>query len=161
MWYPDLVHSPVLIVFYLQADQFVKIHDFARAYGSLCWNLSKVIPRKDLPRIHTMCLPLSFLVSSSSATLHSRSAVDHANSRYGGIERKKNGKKDRDGYRDALFCSGDEDSPIKVDGDFREGDTDNHRDRDRDTTNSSASNSIPQISAISAGYRDLEECVPS
>lgn len=25
-----------------QADQFKKIHDFARAYGSLCWNLSKV-----------------------------------------------------------------------------------------------------------------------
>ncbi|KAJ1427051.1 hypothetical protein B484DRAFT_397310 [Ochromonadaceae sp. CCMP2298] len=40
-----------------KADQFHKIHDFARAYGSLCWNLSKVIPRKDLPRIHTMCLP--------------------------------------------------------------------------------------------------------
>jgi len=34
-----------------------QIHDFARAYGSLCWNLSKVIPRKDLPRIFTMCLP--------------------------------------------------------------------------------------------------------
>lgn len=40
-----------------KADQFRRIHDFARAYGSLCWNLSKVIPRKDLPRIHTMCLP--------------------------------------------------------------------------------------------------------
>mmetsp|Transcript_57897 Transcript_57897/g.131205 ORF Transcript_57897/g.131205 Transcript_57897/m.131205 type:complete len:393 (+) Transcript_57897:559-1737(+) len=40
-----------------KADQFKKIHDFARAYGSLCWNLSKMIPRKDLPRIHTMCLP--------------------------------------------------------------------------------------------------------
>lgn len=40
-----------------KADQFKRIHDFARAYGSLCWNLSKVIPRKDLPRIHTMCLP--------------------------------------------------------------------------------------------------------
>lgn len=36
----------------------LKIHDFARAYGSLCWNLSKVIPRKDLPRIFTMCLPV-------------------------------------------------------------------------------------------------------
>ncbi|KAL7509616.1 hypothetical protein ACHAXN_008287, partial [Cyclotella atomus] len=35
-----------------------QIHDFARAYGSLCWNLSKVIPRKDLPRIFTMCLPV-------------------------------------------------------------------------------------------------------
>lgn len=25
-----------------KVDQFVHIHDFARAYGSLCWNLSKV-----------------------------------------------------------------------------------------------------------------------
>jgi len=25
-----------------QADQFEKMHDFARAYGALCWNLSKV-----------------------------------------------------------------------------------------------------------------------
>lgn len=43
-----------------KADQFKKMHDFARAYGSLCWNLSKVIPRKDLPPIHTMCLPPSY-----------------------------------------------------------------------------------------------------
>jgi len=43
-----------------KADQFRQIHDFARAYGSLCWNLSKVIQRKDLPRIYTMCLPPSF-----------------------------------------------------------------------------------------------------
>ena len=28
-----------------QVDQFEHIHDFARAYGSLCWNLAKVIPR--------------------------------------------------------------------------------------------------------------------
>jgi len=41
-----------------KADQFTKIHDFARAYGSLCWNLSKVIHRKDLPRIYTTCLPV-------------------------------------------------------------------------------------------------------
>lgn len=40
-----------------KADQFHKMSDFARAYGSLCWNLSKVIQRKDLPRIYTMCLP--------------------------------------------------------------------------------------------------------
>ena len=39
-----------------KADKFERIHDFARAYGALCWNLSKVIPRKDLPRIHTMCV---------------------------------------------------------------------------------------------------------
>ena len=46
-----------LLIVLNKADQFRKIHDFARAYGSLCWNLSKVIPRKDLPRIFTMCLP--------------------------------------------------------------------------------------------------------
>lgn len=49
-----------------KADQFHKIHDFARAYGSLCWNLSKVIPRKDLPRIHTMCLPVKSTTLSES-----------------------------------------------------------------------------------------------
>lgn len=48
-----------LLIVLNKADQFKKIHDFARAYGSLCWNLSKVIPRKDLPRIFTMCLPMS------------------------------------------------------------------------------------------------------
>ena len=48
-----------------KADQFRQIHDFARAYGSLCWNLSKVIQRKDLPRIYTMCLPPSFHPSRS------------------------------------------------------------------------------------------------
>eukprot|EP00602_Paraphysomonas_sp_CaronLab_P001079 CAMPEP_0185036396 /NCGR_PEP_ID=MMETSP1103-20130426/29335_1 /TAXON_ID=36769 /ORGANISM="Paraphysomonas bandaiensis, Strain Caron Lab Isolate" /LENGTH=407 /DNA_ID=CAMNT_0027573919 /DNA_START=414 /DNA_END=1637 /DNA_ORIENTATION=- len=48
-----------------KADQFKRIHDFARAYGSLCWNLSKVIPRKDLPRIYTMCLPRSYQAAAS------------------------------------------------------------------------------------------------
>jgi len=47
-----------------KADQFRKIHDFARAYGSLCWNLSKVIQRKDLPRIYTMCLPKAYQAPS-------------------------------------------------------------------------------------------------
>lgn len=48
-----------LLIVLNKADQFAgSIHDFARAYGSLCWNLSKVIPRKDLPRIYTMCLPI-------------------------------------------------------------------------------------------------------
>ena len=49
-----------------KADQFRKIHDFARAYGSLCWNLSKVIHRKDLPRIYTMCLPSNSTQASIS-----------------------------------------------------------------------------------------------
>lgn len=46
-----------LLIVLNKADQFHKIHDFARAYGSLCWNISKVIPRKDLPPIFTMSLP--------------------------------------------------------------------------------------------------------
>lgn len=42
------------------------MHDFARAYGSLTWNLSKVIPRKDLPRIYTTCIPTANTTTSSS-----------------------------------------------------------------------------------------------
>ena len=52
-----------------KADQFLKIHDFARAYGSLCWNLSKVIPRKDLPQIHTMCLPIGVTANTSMVNI--------------------------------------------------------------------------------------------
>ncbi|KAL7532666.1 hypothetical protein ACHAXR_004775, partial [Thalassiosira sp. AJA248-18] len=55
-----------LLIVLNKADQFKKIHDFARAYGSLCWNLSKVIPRKDLPRIYTMCLPVKNEENSTS-----------------------------------------------------------------------------------------------
>ncbi len=51
-----------------KADQFHRIHDFARAYGSLCWNLSKVISRKDLPRIHTMCLPASSIAEDGAGS---------------------------------------------------------------------------------------------
>ena len=52
-----------------KADQFRKIHDFARAYGSLCWNLSKVIQRKDLPIIYTMCLPQSYQSHQSNNSM--------------------------------------------------------------------------------------------
>ena len=58
-----------LLIVLNKADQFRKIHDFARAYGSLCWNLSKVIPRKDLPRIFTMCLPVGNENDSSSSAV--------------------------------------------------------------------------------------------
>ncbi|KAA0146742.1 hypothetical protein FNF29_07863 [Cafeteria roenbergensis] len=40
-----------------KCDQVQSVHDFARAYGSLCWNLSKVIHRKDLPLVFTTCVP--------------------------------------------------------------------------------------------------------
>jgi GTP-binding protein EngB required for normal cell division len=39
-------------------DRFESLQDFARAYGALCWNLGKVIPRKDLPHIHTTFVPV-------------------------------------------------------------------------------------------------------
>ncbi|KAG7364756.1 dynamin family protein [Nitzschia inconspicua] len=69
-----------LLIVLNKADQFEKIHDFARAYGSLCWNLSKVIPRKDLPPIFTMSLPdagskTSSLSPSLSDLEHTRDDV--------------------------------------------------------------------------------------
>ena len=45
-----------LLIVLNKVDLFVQVQDFARSYGSLCWNLSKVIPRKDLPRIFTTSL---------------------------------------------------------------------------------------------------------
>jgi hypothetical protein len=41
-----------------KVDQFQSLHDFARAYGALCWNLGKVIPRKDLPMIYNTFVPV-------------------------------------------------------------------------------------------------------
>jgi hypothetical protein len=69
-----------LLIVLNKADQFEKIHDFARAYGSLCWNLSKVIPRKDLPPIFTMSLPdtgsqMTSLSPSLSDLEHTRDDV--------------------------------------------------------------------------------------
>jgi hypothetical protein len=63
-----------LFIILNKADQFRKMHDFARAYGSLCWNLSKVIPRKDLPKIYTMCLPSFAIESAASVAAESTEA---------------------------------------------------------------------------------------
>mmetsp|Transcript_13562 Transcript_13562/g.25954 ORF Transcript_13562/g.25954 Transcript_13562/m.25954 type:complete len:605 (+) Transcript_13562:66-1880(+) len=65
-----------LLIVLNKADQFKKIHDFARAYGSLCWNLSKVIPRKDLPRIFTMCLPVKDGENSIPSDISTTEALD-------------------------------------------------------------------------------------
>lgn len=46
-----------LLIVLNKADEFRSVKDFARAYGALCWNLAKVIPRKDLPRIYTCYVP--------------------------------------------------------------------------------------------------------
>jgi GTP-binding protein EngB required for normal cell division len=47
-----------LLIILNKMDQFQNLHDFARAYGALCWNLGKVIPRKDLPMIFNTFVPL-------------------------------------------------------------------------------------------------------
>lgn len=49
--------SSKMLLILNKVDDFHTVHDFARAYGALCWNLSKVIPRKDLPFIYTMYVP--------------------------------------------------------------------------------------------------------
>lgn len=49
--------SSKMLLILNKVDDFRSVHDFARAYGALCWNLSKVIPRKDLPFIYTMYVP--------------------------------------------------------------------------------------------------------
>jgi hypothetical protein len=48
-----------MLIILNKVDQFQCLHDFARAYGALCWNLGKVIPRKDLPMIYNIFVPLS------------------------------------------------------------------------------------------------------
>jgi GTP-binding protein EngB required for normal cell division len=47
-----------LLIVLNKMDQFQTLHDFARAYGALCWNLGKVIPRKDLPMIYNTFVPV-------------------------------------------------------------------------------------------------------
>ncbi len=40
-----------------KVDQFATIRDFARTYGTLCWNLSKTIQTKDIPHIFNTFIP--------------------------------------------------------------------------------------------------------
>lgn len=40
-----------------KADAFDSMYDFARAYGTLCWNLARVLRMKDLPTIYTTYTP--------------------------------------------------------------------------------------------------------
>jgi GTPase SAR1 family protein len=51
----DMSHK--LVIMLNKMDQFQSLHDFARAYGALCWNLAKVIPTKDVPYIHNIYIP--------------------------------------------------------------------------------------------------------
>ncbi len=41
-----------------KCDTFDSMYDFARAYGTLCWNLAHVLRTKDLPTIYTTYLPV-------------------------------------------------------------------------------------------------------
>ncbi|KPA85644.1 putative mitochondrial hypothetical protein [Leptomonas pyrrhocoris] len=51
-----------------KADLFEKVTDFARAYGTLCWNLSKVMKMKDIPRVYTTCTPLGKTMSGAAGS---------------------------------------------------------------------------------------------
>lgn len=53
----DLSHK--LRVVMNKVDMFRSMEDFARAYGALCWNLAKVMVRKDLPLIYTTYTPIA------------------------------------------------------------------------------------------------------
>jgi len=57
-----------LLIVLNKMDRFESLADFARAYGALCWNLGKVIPRKDLPHIFTTFIPVEGAVPSKLPT---------------------------------------------------------------------------------------------
>lgn len=46
-----------LLIVLNKVDLFSNLRDFARTYGTLCWNLSKTIKTKDLPHIYNTYLP--------------------------------------------------------------------------------------------------------
>ncbi|KAF1320243.1 Rme1-like gtpase atpase without a c-terminal eh domain, partial [Globisporangium splendens] len=76
--------SKVLLILN-KVDDFRTVHDFARAYGALCWNLSKVTPRKDLPFIYTMYVPQEHRENQSkSSPTSTRSNIKKQN---GGAQR--------------------------------------------------------------------------
>ena len=47
-----------LLIVMNKMDLFKSLSDFARCYGALCWNLGKVIARKDLPFVFTTYFPV-------------------------------------------------------------------------------------------------------
>ncbi|KAL6064349.1 putative EH-domain containing protein [Balamuthia mandrillaris] len=66
-----------LLILMNKVDTFRNIGDFVRTYGTLCWNLAKVIPYKDMPFIYTTFVPQNHLNdgddSRSRMAIHSRS----------------------------------------------------------------------------------------
>jgi GTPase Era involved in 16S rRNA processing len=65
-----------LLIVLNKADMFQRSADFARSYGALCWNLAKVIPRKDLPRIYTTYTPGTQSESTMTISKEARSELD-------------------------------------------------------------------------------------
>jgi GTPase SAR1 family protein len=51
----DLSHKVLFVL--NKVDRFESVNDFAKAYGALCWNLAKAIPKKDVPAIFSMYVP--------------------------------------------------------------------------------------------------------
>jgi hypothetical protein len=58
--------SHKLLLVLNKVDQFRSVPDLARTYGTLCWNLAKAIPTKDIPHIALSCLPLGAGISPAS-----------------------------------------------------------------------------------------------
>jgi GTPase SAR1 family protein len=58
-----------LLLIFNKVDRFTTMRDFARAYGALCWNLGKAIPRKDLPHVFTTYLPVPDVRPAGSGDL--------------------------------------------------------------------------------------------
>ena len=56
-----------LMIVLNKVDLFASMRDFARTYGTLCWNLSKAITTKDIPHIFTTYIPELALASNSRA----------------------------------------------------------------------------------------------
>jgi hypothetical protein len=46
-----------LFIILNKVDQFENIRDFARTYGTLCWNLARAIRTKDIPHIYNIFVP--------------------------------------------------------------------------------------------------------
>lgn len=46
-----------LLIVFNKVDTFTDVRDFARTYGSLCWNLSRVARTKDIPYIYCTYVP--------------------------------------------------------------------------------------------------------
>ncbi|QDV21889.1 dynamin family protein [Aureliella helgolandensis] len=46
-----------LLIVFNKVDTFEDVRDFARTYGALCWNLSRVVRTKDMPHIYCTFVP--------------------------------------------------------------------------------------------------------